>query len=298
MTKPDDTTLSFGRSAQFSEAVFGPPQTPLRFEFGGGSDIGRVRKRNDDHYAIVERKQIRSILSTNLPNTPELPDHHVYGLMVADGIGGSAAGNIASRLTLETVFELAGRTTRCLMSLDASQKEQLQERVQAYLREVQQTLRTYSALHPEAQGMGTTWTSAHIFSPQVLVVHVGDSRMYLLRGDRLQKITEDQTYGAILEKAGLPKEKTRPFRHVLTNSLSDDGTEVTADLLHLELQVGDRLLLCTDGLSDMLSNDKIEAILTKHLPAQATCDKLIEAALGAGGKDNVTVALCDVLEDE
>ncbi|MDG1897897.1 MAG: SpoIIE family protein phosphatase [Fuerstiella sp.] len=126
-------------------------------------------------------------------------------------------------------------------------------------------------------------------------MHIGDSRAYLYSDSVLRLITRDQTLGQDMADAGLPAQTAKGFRNVLTNSLGSQSNEVQAQVYHVQIQPGDRLLLCTDGLNDMVTDTQIADVLKHPASAQATCDQLVECALDGGGRDNITVVLCDVL---
>ena len=180
------------------------------------------------------------------------------------------------------------------MRLSEFQHEEVRRRVHAYLEEMHTAFRDYCRMNPRLTGMGTTWTSAHLFPPHAILVHIGDSRAYLYRHGRLKQITRDQTLAQDLLDAGAPPENVRGYRHVLTNNLSAEAKEVSSDIIHLLLESGDRLLLCTDGLTDMLDDQQIAEILQTPDP-QATCDQLTARALDCGGKDNITVIVGDLM---
>ena len=125
--------------------------------------------------------------------------------------------------------------------------------------------------------------------------HIGDSRAYHFRHNRLRQLTRDDTVAQELIEAGVPADDVARFSHVLTHSLGGDACAWTEDL-SLSLQAGDRLLLCTDGLSSYVPEADMSEVLRSHPEPQAACDALIQCALDQGGKDNVTVIVCDVLD--
>jgi protein phosphatase len=173
--------------------------------------------------------------------------------------------------------------------------QQVHERIDAYVSEIQKSLRSVMEQNPDLAGMGTTWTSAHVFATDVIIVHIGDSRAYLYSDSELHLITHDQTLGQEMADAGLPARTVKRFRNVLTNSFGSQSDDVQAQVYHVQIQPGDRLLLCTDGLNDMVPDSQIADVLKGVPTAQAACDKLVNCALDGGGRDNITVALCDVL---
>ncbi|MFZ5831164.1 MAG: PP2C family protein-serine/threonine phosphatase [Planctomycetota bacterium] len=291
-----DDTAEFEKAIAYADQFFAPLEQPFELRVGAATDMGKVRERNEDHYAVIRSKRSREILLSNLPeDLLRFAEDETYGLVVADGIGGSAGGSVASQLALQTMFDLAGRATSWVMKLTDLQAQQIYQRVEAYVTEVQKALRESSERNPALEGMGTTWTSMHVLGRHAVVVHVGDSRAYLYRTGKLWLITHDQTLGQEMVDAGVPEEEARRFRNILTDHLGTDKRAVAAQIYHLELQHGDRLLLCTDGLSDKVSAESIAETLGSVPEPQMACARLIERALAAGGSDNVTVVVCDVL---
>jgi protein phosphatase len=215
-------------------------------------------------------------------------------MVVCDGVGGAAHGDFASRLALETAVELGTNATSWVMKFGSMEAQQVRERADAYIGAIQETLRSYADASPALRGMGTTWTSAYVVPPHAVVVHVGDSRAYKLHGEQLQQVTRDQTLAQQLIDAGSPPEAVSKLRSVLTNCLGGENDKVSAEIYKLTLSYGDKLLLCTDGLSDMVADSDIAGVLTSHADPQEACDRLVQLALDNGGKDNVTVVLCAI----
>jgi protein phosphatase len=256
-----------------------------------------VRSRNEDHHAVIRRTRSCEIVHTNLPaDSCSFPQDEAYCLMVADGIGGAAFGDVASQLALQTVFELAGRATSWIMKFSDLHAQDIRERVDAYTEQIEAKFREYGVEDPDSRGMGTTLTAAMLLPPHAVFVHIGDSRAYLYRGDRLHQVTRDQTMAQAMLDAGTAPEDARRFGNLLMNSLGSDTKHSPAEVIHVELEAADRLLLCTDGLSDMVDDATIAAALSVGEP-QPTCDRLVKLALDRGGLDNVTVVLCDLLND-
>ncbi|MHB0959732.1 MAG: PP2C family protein-serine/threonine phosphatase [Pirellulaceae bacterium] len=297
MSSTDEKTVEGDRASAFSQYFFAPCRPPCSVRVGAATDVGKVRKNNEDHYVVVRRSRGREIVSTNLSALPSsYPLEYAYTLIVADGVGGSAFGEFASQLALETALELAGNATSWVMKLTNLDAQQIQARIDAYAEQIQATLRGYIEAYPHLQGMATTWTSAYIVSGRAIVAHVGDSRAYLFRRGALQQITRDDTLAQQLVDAGVSEEAVQRFRNVLTNSFGGNAERVTMNIYPCELQPGDRLLLCTDGLSDMVSDTEISGVLQRDSDPQSACDRLVQLALNGGGKDNITVILCDLAE--
>ena len=294
----DDDTDLFVDAERFSEKFFDPSPHRLRFDFGATTHSGNVRPNNEDHYAIVKRHRTSELLLTNLaPHELVLADDCTYVLVVADGIGGARSGEFASRLALQRMFELAQQATSWVMKYTNLEVQQIRERVEAYVQAIHTTLQENAAADSALAGMGTTWTSAHLLPPYVLVIHIGDSRAYLLHDGELLQVTRDETMAQAYIDAGMNPENVKTFRHVLLNSFGGDKDNVTAQIHQLQIRPGDHLLLCTDGLSDMVDDEDIAIALRESSGPQAACDKLVTTALEKDGKDNVTVVVASAIAE-
>jgi protein phosphatase len=233
----------------------------MRFEAGVATDIGKVRNRNEDSFLVA----------------PPL-------YAVADGMGGARGGDVASKLALETVEELfhAGKIG-------------LSDQV----REANRIVFERSVSDRAVSGMGTTLTAAVLDDEGAHLAHVGDSRAYLLRAGKLRQLTEDHTLVGRMVRAGeISREEaeTHPHRNVITRSI---GTEpdVKVDLQDVPMLDGDRLLICSDGLTGMVAEGQIQAILESTPAAQEAATRLVRAANNAGGVDNITVVVLDAHDD-
>jgi protein phosphatase len=264
----------------------------MSLEFGAGSHVGLRRPNNEDHYAVVERKRARKILLTNVEMAGlTLPDDEAYGMIVADGMGGQGFGELASELVLRIGWEVTAAAPFWVMKYTPRLMDKIREKVAGYARQIQQELREYADADPALAGMGTTWTCAYIMESDVILAHVGDTRAHLLRDGTLRQLTRDHTFAQTLRDAGAPPAETEPYKHLLLNSFGDHPEDVKIDVDHVALADGDRLMLCSDGLTDMVSDNEITATLVQIAGAQAACDALIDRALANGGKDNVTVVV-------
>ena len=235
--------------------------------------------------ALILRYAVRSDLGLVRGNNEDSVYAGPRLLAIADGMGGHAAGEIASKIVIGTLESLdEDRPVGDLMAA-------LRESVADANQHIAEAVREDSAL----EGMGTTLTALRFSGKQVGLVHVGDSRAYLLRGDALTQITHDDTYVQHLVDSGqLTPEaaKDHPRRSVILRALS--GIEVDPDVAIREARAGDRYLLCTDGLSDVVSAETILETLAIADPQEAA-DRLVELALRGGGPDNVTVIVADVV---
>ena len=286
-------------------AEYYPPNEPVprrhsspsvRVEMAALSHPGHVRPNNEDHYFVarVERK-LEAIL-TNLPSEhlPEQTTEAGYGLLVADGMGGRAAGEVASRSAIHLFLELILDTPDWIMRFQGELGGQVMQRMIERFRQIDAALSEWSQSDPDLAGMGTTMTLACSVGADLLTIHVGDSRAYLLRQGKLRRLTHDQTIAQELADCGSiePDEvSTHRFRHVLTQALGRRGGEVRVEVGRIKLTDGDQLLLCTDGLTEMVADELIAKELKSAGTAEEICRALIERALENGGRDNVTVAV-------
>ncbi|MGD9656812.1 MAG: PP2C family serine/threonine-protein phosphatase [Methylocystis sp.] len=235
------------------------------------TDVGRVRSLNEDTVAFVAPAE----------EDPEAK----RGLLalVADGMGGHAAGEVASALAAEVV-------RRVYFSLDKPPLEALRTAFEAANR----AILDYAAKHPDCAGMGTTCTAIAVRDGCLWLAHVGDSRAYILRDGQLTQLSEDQTLHAQLVRDGVltaEEAEKAPGGNVILQAL---GTreEISPELWSegMPLRLGDRFILCSDGLSNLARDADIARIASRHPPREA-CAALIDAALAAGGHDNISVGV-------
>ncbi|HEY8503769.1 MAG TPA: protein phosphatase 2C domain-containing protein [Gemmataceae bacterium] len=278
-----------------------PFSSRVRVEVGAVSDIGKVRALNEDAFLVYRLGRYLEPLGTNLPpgSLPERFDETGYILAVADGMGGHAAGDVASRLALRAGINLVLWAVKWALKLDHpaegdAEVREASDRVSTYFRQINQTLTQEGQKDPRLYGMGTTLTVAYTVGNDLFVFHVGDSRAYLYRGGRLRRLTPDDTVAQALVNLGelSPEEAARHhMRHVLTQVLGGRGGDVKAHIHHQHLADGDRLLLCTDGLTDLVADAEIAAGLASYPSPDDACKVLLAQALDRGGKDNVTIVL-------
>jgi serine/threonine protein phosphatase PrpC len=292
-----DTANFISSDHGFVSGFFVPVAPSIAVEVGGASHAGLVRENNEDHFAVFRRTRMQETLLTNLAEgTVPTSKQEAYSFVVADGMGGQSAGEVASRVAIEKAWDLTDQASSWVMRLRSLSAQQMQERAEAYLTEMHRTLRELGETDPHLFGMGTTLTSVYVVGWNAIIVQVGDSRAYLWRGGELRQVTRDQSLAQVLIDSGIPPEKTEGVRHILTNSLGGKSDLIVPNVGHLPLQNGDRLLLTTDGLTDELSDAEIADALRRHSTPQATCDELIKLALDHGGRDNVTVVIGEIVE--
>ncbi len=238
------------------------------------SDVGRARRLNEDSFAIE-------------------PEQGLY--LVADGMGGHGHGEVASRLAARTVRESLGRGRR-RRGRRSSMASRLKKAIAAANRQVLEEVERDVSL----QGMGTTLVALVLEGERAVVAHVGDSRAYRFRDGRLEPLTSDHTWVREQVSAGRISEtqaRSHPFKSVVTRALGGEpGVEV--ETLELSVQPGDLLLLCSDGLTTMLTDDKIGECLGETAPPAEICRALVRAANAEGGRDNITVLLLAIEESD
>lgn len=271
---------------------------PFRITSFGISDQGRVRDSNEDCFVIAELTRTLTVHDSNLPQSKTTPSgHRAYVLIVADGVGGNAAGEIASGLSIASVEGFLLNTLKRFSNLQANEEQNALKDLQQALCQADSRIFEETARHPEWHGMATTMTFAFAVNWRLFVAHVGDSRCYLYARGAFQQVTQDHTYTADMVRAGVlaPESAARhPYRHVVTNILGGATPGVSVELHSLDLQPDDRILICSDGLTDAVSENRIAQILGQELDPKRACEYLVADANQQGGKDNITAIVSRV----
>jgi protein phosphatase len=239
------------------------------------TDVGRQRSNNEDSFLYWE------------PASDEEFRRKGRLAIVADGMGGYEGGQEASRLAVETV--------RHVYENDFTDDPQLT--LIAAFESAHQNIQRYALEHPEFYGMGTTCTALAIVDRHLYFAHVGDSRLYRIRGGTLNRLTRDHSYVGRLVESGIVRSEdaeSHPQRHILTAALGS-GKDVVPHISErpLPLEKGDDLLLCTDGLWGLVSDHELARIVQSNSPADA-CSRLVGLALERGGPDNITLLILRV----
>lgn len=252
----------------------------MRIRSFGGTDTGKKRANNEDAYLLNDRLRLYA---------------------VADGVGGNEGGEVASRVAVETFAtampDLLGDRDRTPPLGDRTSVETGHTALKYAITLTNKKIREERAQRPALSNMGTTLTALLLIQGRVFIAHVGDSRAYLLRAGALKQLTNDHSFVGEQVRAGaLTVEQARisPYRHVITRALGIDE-EVEADFTAVSLKKDDRFLLCTDGLTEMVSDVEISRVFAASEPRDAV-QKLIAAANNAGGVDNITAVALWVKE--
>ena len=247
----------------------------MRVSAFGLSDVGRRRESNEDDFLLE-------------------PGRGVYA--VADGMGGHAAGEIASRLAIETLQEVLQRNDKPAANITV---EDAAEWLRGAVLEANRRICDSIRHHEERRGMGTTVVALVHSGDEAVVGHVGDSRLYLLRKNEFVRMTSDHSWVNEQVKLGLMNDDTaqrHPMRNIVTRALGS-RSEVLVDLTSMQVQPGDVFLLCSDGLNTMLADEQIRATLVSHRhDPEAACRALVAEANRHGGEDNVTVVVACVAD--
>ncbi len=245
-------------------------------KFAIKSDVGQRRKVNEDAAGYFESK------------------NHIPVMMVCDGIGGHNAGEIASAMALMSIGQAWEKT-------EFNDVEEVYQWLIQKITEANEAIFNRSAQYEDLYGMGTTLVAAIVIGNQLMIANVGDSRAYVLRNFQLKQLTEDQSLVNALLKSGeiTPKEaENHPNKNIVTQSLGVTSS-VEIDFVRMTVKDEDTLLLCSDGLSDMLSLEEIRNVMNHYSDVNQQVEKAIEEANEAGGRDNITVAIAKIqLQEE
>jgi len=267
-----------------------------KVDLGGLSHAGNVRPNNEDSFLVTRFERAMYPLLTNLPagQVPERYGEAGYVMLVADGMGGHSAGEVAGRTAIGALVDLVIRTPDWIMRPDGGQVGEVLRRMSERFDKLSDALTARAAADPSLSGMGTTLTLAVSLGPHLVIAHVGASRAYLFRGGWLLHLTSDQTVAQVLADAGVIRPEdvsTHHARRVLTGAITAGGERAEVELHHVRLADGDQLLLCSDGLTEMVTDSTIATVLRRRGAAADACRALVALALEAGGLDNVTVTL-------
>jgi protein phosphatase len=278
VSRPDRPTPTMPRE---------PP--PLVVRAFGLSDRGQVRSRNEDQYLIAEVGRALRVSASSLPQPRTLfAERRAQLLVVADGMGGHSGGQEASALAVATLEQFLLDAFQFVVRLNG---ESVLSEFQEALRAADARIFDEARNRPELTGMGTTLTVAYAAAAWLYVAHAGDSRLYLFRDGQLHQLTHDHTLVSQLVDRGVlnsDEARTHHLRHVITNAVGGTERGLEAEIHKMALEPGDLVLLCTDGLTEMLEDAELARTLARLPDPEAACRALVGAANEAGGRDNVT----------
>jgi PPM family protein phosphatase len=273
----------------------------VQVDFGALSHVGKVRTKNEDAYLVYRTGRFWERISTNIDDSllPNQYQENAYAMAVADGMGGLAAGEVASRTALITIVNLVLTSVKWALKLDDpdTREQEIREgitRAVEYLREADLAISRIAKREGAHPAMGTTLTATYTFADDLFLFHIGDSRAYLFRNGELVQLTRDHTFAQSLADAGVISQSDvegHLFRHILTRAVGVHEGDVNVEIHHLKLIDGDIVLLCTDGLSDLLNANEIAGVFNTDLDSQQQCSALLKLAMDHGGNDNITAVI-------
>ncbi|MBL8715714.1 MAG: Stp1/IreP family PP2C-type Ser/Thr phosphatase [Myxococcales bacterium] len=255
----------------------------VRLRLFGRTDVGRIREHNEDNFLVADLTQQVRGLTENIRN--HVVGNHGTLMAVCDGMGGAAAGEVASKLAVDIIYEQmqAGGPPR--------HRDELARRLVRAVEVAGMRIFAEAKLDRNRRGMGTTATAAALVDDHVFLAQVGDSRGYVLRGDQLNLVTRDQSLvNQLIEAGQLTEEEAENFEHsnIILQALGT-ADSVQVDLTYFKAREGDTLLLCSDGLSGMVRTEELRQVLLAHPEPIEVCRVLTDKANEAGGHDNITV---------
>ncbi len=259
----------------------------------GITDPGKVRPSNEDQFLITELSKAMRVWQTSLPEPKlQVGEDRAHLFLVADGMGGHRAGERASAIAVAAIEQFTLNNFRWFFNTDNSGAQKVLMQFQMALSQADAQILEEATANPELKGMGTTLTMAFQLGAQLCIVHVGDSRAYLYRDGQLHQLTKDHTLVAEMVRAGAIRKDeaaSHHLRNVITNVVGGPSLGVKVEARAFQLQAGDRLLLCSDGLTEMVNNDAISATLDADPVPESAARALLKQANDAGGRDNITV---------
>jgi PPM family protein phosphatase len=293
-----DTARRQALSPLLNNHDYRPLSSLIRLDIGTRSHAGIAKQINEDHYLTVRLSRHQETLATSLTpaDLPRQFDEYGYALVVADGLGHTGSGRVASRVALSAFAHLAVHYGRWNVRIDGQTATEVLERAEWFYHQVDRSVRERGRDNPELEGMATTLTAAYIAGEDLFVAHVGHSRAYLYRDGDLRQLTVDQTIAQRQTKSPGPEpidESARDLGHILTDTVGGQRGSPAIEIRHVRLVNGDRVLVCTNGLTDFVGDPDIAELLSGRRSAGDDCQLLMERALARGGKDDVTVLLAD-----
>ena len=272
---------------------FSPSSLHVKLDCAGRTDKGLQRRNNQDQFLIADLHKTLHIQQASQPFQYD----NLYGsamgklLVVADGMGGANAGEVASELAIESLAQHLLNSMHWLFNPTAREIEQFMDDLRCAAKRSHRTIRETANTDPHFAGMGTTLTVAYLLWPMLYVLHVGDSRCYVMRQGRLQQLTKDQTLAQHLLDTGYidgPAFESSPYHNVLLSVVGGNVDCPTVVALKTELIPDDRLLLCSDGVNAHLNDAEIEKHLGASRTAEEICQNIIDSTNARGGRDNIT----------
>lgn len=264
----------------------------------GKTHQGQVRADNQDHFLVASLERALLVEDSSLPaeagtRLTDTPQGRLF--IVADGIGGHGGGEVASAVAVDAMAHYAFETMPWVLNRNDCSMDELETGLRDAMGKAQARIRRVARRKNLNSDLGTTLTMGYVAWPEMFLVHVGDSRAYLYRDDKLHRLTRDHTLAQqLVDGNAMSEEEAKSSRlaHVLVNAMGGSSDDLNVELHRMELKLDDQLLFCSDGLYDMIGDSAIEAYLSeRERPVGDVVELLVGAANAAGGRDNVTVVL-------
>ncbi|HKC54677.1 MAG TPA: SpoIIE family protein phosphatase [Vicinamibacterales bacterium] len=281
-----------------------PPASTPTIEVAGLSMCGRLQHDNTDHFLAIRLGRLQETVATSL-SAGDLPprfEEHAYAMLVADGLGGHGTGARASRLALSTLAHLAIRYGKWNVRMGGDAAADIAEQGEFFYRQIADAMSQAARADFRLAEMATSLTAVYIAGTDLFFAHVGHSRAFLFRNGVLIQLTLEHTLerlisaSAALRRARLEARRPRVPDHRSPDAAGDAGAHPDApdvSIEHVQLWSGDRVLLCTDGLTDVVQEDRISEVLASQRSPGEECRRLVDLALTNGATDSVTVLVAD-----
>ena len=288
-----DNVPAFMSMLLLTPDLFPPLSASATVELAARSRAPAMRPANDDHYAVVRLGRSQEILLTSLPHDGiRRFDEHAYGMVVADGMG--SAGELASRLAITALMELAVRYGQWRLRVDDAIAHEISALVHGFYRQIDSAL-VYANRSRRDAPLQTTMTASVSAGRELFFAHVGHSRSYLFREGDLMQLTRDHTRAILRDNArqhlvdltGTALDR----HHILTDALGAGTSDPVVDIERITLADGDLVMLCTNGLTDAIRDDEIAEVLGSKDTVDEQCETLVTRAINSGTHDDVTVLL-------
>jgi len=261
-----------------------------KLDIFGLSDTGRKRSNNEDQFLVAVLRQSMTPLFTGLTEGADARSVEAHVFIVADGVGGGAAGELASAKTVQVLTQEIGRSSGCFYDAGPETEHEFIGKLEHAMHLAHERVKTELAM--DGGKPASTATMVVLYWPRGYVFHVGDSRGYYLRRGQLKQFTRDQTVGDFMVDAGLLSEeqaKKGGLHDVLTHAIGGDDS--TPAIGVVDFEEGDVLMMCSDGLTKHVSDGAIEGTLAAATSAEQAAQELLQAALMGGGTDNITIVV-------
>jgi serine/threonine protein phosphatase PrpC len=273
-----------------------PAPMKVKISCGALTHPGIVRQNNEDHFLVARLAKSMQICQSSLAGAGEtdFSEEDGYLMVVADGMGGAAAGEHASALAVASVKDYALNTLKWFLHIGRKDENTLLVELQKSLEIADKAVLDEGEANARFYGMGTTLTMAYSVGADLYIAHAGDSRAYLFRDGALEQVTSDHTLVQLMISGGVlsPEDARRHARrNIVTNIIGGPNAGVHAEIHKIQVREGDVLLICSDGLTEPVSDNRIAEVLRSEPDPEVAAQQLIDLALARGGPDNITAVV-------